>query len=94
MDEKTLIDFGLLRWGEAGDPVEMFGGPQGFGAAGAEFKARELFTRRGQDDKAYEAAPREAKEGVEALLLKYVTGGVELHVVGGEAVHPEALGSQ
>ena len=36
MDEKTLIDLGLLRWGEAGDPVEVFGSPQGFGAAGSQ----------------------------------------------------------
>ena len=39
MDEKALIYLCLLRRGEAWDPVEVFGSPQGLGAAGAEFEA-------------------------------------------------------
>ena len=88
MNSEAFVDLGLLRWREAWNPVEVFWSSQGFGAAGAEFESGELLARRGQDDEAYEAAPTEAEEGMEAVIVKDVAGGVELHVIGGEAIHP------
>ena len=88
MDSEAFVDFGLLRRREAWNPVEVFWGSPHFGAAGAEFESGEFLARRGQDDEAYEAARPEAEERMEASIVEDVTGGVELHVIRGEAIHP------
>ena len=91
MDEKALINLGLLRWGEARDFVEMFR-VRGF------FRALGLPARSLRREKSLHGGARMMRptRPLHARRRREwnPTGGVELHVVGGEAVHPEALGSQ